>query len=184
MHITYNPCRLRFIICDMIKVYYEVLREGQINRRLQSGLRLQNSQDADSQPSQVFRDGAREDQVKQALEELQDALGLTDGGSKLLSRAARERLAFEGRPIKAKLTLNNYGADLELSTASLDFKITGEAATSSVASAFIRDQLIHPLLGYAASAEPLIDPPEDLPAVSRFPMPLLLYLRQSGVEHR
>ena len=71
LQLLYNPVRARFIVCDMTKVYFELAREKDIYRRLQES--LESSQgDADSQ-SQVFRNGNREDQVKQALEEIQDA---------------------------------------------------------------------------------------------------------------
>lgn len=79
---------------------------------------------------------------------------------------ARERLAVNSRPVRASLSYTSSGIDLTLSTASLNFVISADASKiSSQHSSFIRDQIILPLFGYAASAESLIDPPEELPEV-------------------
>jgi len=160
--IDFNPARLRVLITDCENVFYDSFTEASIYQKIKAG-------ESQSQSQTVFRGGERQQQVRSGLEEICDSLGLTDHGTKLLSQVAKDRLAADNRPVQAFLSRPRNGVSLELTTASLDFRLDLTQVNNQAS--FLHKQLISPLLGYAQSCWSFVEPPEALVTVRSISIP-------------
>ena len=153
LQLSSSPHRLNVIFTDMADVWAESLSEWELLNRLPEARNADNL-DAETQSS-IFHNGSDLATLDQLFLELQEALGLTAHGAVLLSEAEKRSLPARGHSIRAQLTRTPYNIDLKLPTQSLVFSFSADPLNgqgSNAAAAFIREQLIRPLLGVHSSA--------------------------------